>query len=248
MGKEREPADTPAVTPQNIEQESQMGRARRRSSDLVGCLAIVLGVHWFLIEVIFDGSLGKPRRVTAQSAGSLIWIPVAPDVPPEQHERTKKIDHRPRAQIARPVHTEPPADAAAASVQPSGPIAESRPDWNLEAQSVAESMASRLINELQEKCATAERRAQALPAGCKKDSPAKEWQPEPKRAGFVGILPYVRIGRCTIGLGFWGCALQTPSADGTLFEDIRNPDRPVSSVPDLPIQTFPKAPEPQAFK
>jgi hypothetical protein len=109
-------------------------------------------------------------------------------------------------------------------------------------------MAPRLINELQEKCATAQRLARALPAGCKKGSFAKEWQPEPKRAGFVGIFPYVRIGRCIIGLGFWGCTVQTPSPDGTLFEDIRNPDRPVSSVPDLPVQTFPKAPIPQAFK
>jgi hypothetical protein len=105
-----------------------------------------------------------------------------------------------------------------------------------------------MINELEEKCATARRLAQALPAGCKKEIVAKDWRPQPKRAGFVGIFPYVRVGKCIIGLGFWGCMVQTPSPDGTLLEDFRNPDRPVSSVPDLPIQTFPEAPVPQAFK
>ena len=109
-------------------------------------------------------------------------------------------------------------------------------------------MAPRLINELQDKCATAQRLAQALPAGCKKKSLAKNSGNPSPNAGFIGIFPYMRIGKCIFGLGFWGCAVQTPSPDGTLLEDIRNPDRPVSSVPDLPLQTFPQAPIPQAFK
>jgi hypothetical protein len=133
-------------------------------------------------------------------------------------------------------------------VEPDALAAGNAPDWISEAQSVAQSMAPRLFNELQEKCATAQRLAQALPAGCKKSSFVKDWQPEPKRAGFIGIFPYVRVGRCLIGLGFWGCAVQAPNPDGTLLEDFRNPDRPVSSVPDLPLQTFPQAPIPQAFK
>lgn len=248
MRTEMEHADAVAVTEQNIEIGSEMGWARRRTLDRVGLFAIALGVHWLLMEVFFGGRLGESRKVIVHSRESLIWIPITPDIPREQHERIEKIDRRPRAHVARPVHTAPPAGATAAPVRPSEPIAESGPDWNLEAQSVAESMAPRLINELQEKCATAKRLRQALPAGCRKDSPAKEWQPEPKRAGLVGIFPYVRIGRCIVGVGFWGCAVQTPSPDGTLLEDIRNPDRPVSSVPDLPVQTFPNAPVPQAFQ
>jgi hypothetical protein len=134
-------------------------------------------------------------------------------------------------------------------VQPAEIAAEEAPpDWLSEAHSVAQSMAPQLNNELQEQCATAKRLAQALPPGCKKESFEKEWRPQPKRAGFVGIFPYVRLGRCIIGLGFWGCVVQEPKADGSLFEDFRNPDRPTSSVPDLPVQTFPRAPIPQAFK
>lgn len=220
----------------------------RRLLDRVGLLAIVLGGHWLLIEMLFGGRLVELRRMTVDSPESWIWIPVTPDIPRKQHEQTKKIDRHSRTQIAQLVRTEPPPGAAAAGAQPSEPAVVNAPNWLSEAQSVAESMAPGLINELQDKCATAQRLAQALPAGCKKKSLAKDWQPEPRRAGFIGIFPYMRIGKCIIGLGFWGCAVQTPSPDGTLLEDMRNPDRPVSSVPDLPLQTFPQAPIPQAFK
>jgi hypothetical protein len=35
---------------------------------------------------------------------------------------------------------------------------------------------------------------------------------------------------------------------GSLLQDLRDPDRPWSSVPDLPGNPFPKAPRPQAYK
>jgi hypothetical protein len=225
-----------------------MERAAHRSSDRVGLLAIVLGGHWLLITVLFGGRFVDPRTAPADSPEPWIWIPATPDRPQEQPEQTKKLAQRSRAQTARPTRPEAPRAEAAAPVQPTEPAADNVPDWTSEAHSVAQSMAPLLSNELQSKCATAKRLAQALPPGCKKESFAKDWQPEPKRAGFVGIFPYVRLGRCIIGLGFWGCAVQTPTPDGTLLEDFRNPDRPVSSVPDLPVQTFPEAPIPQAFK
>jgi hypothetical protein len=221
-----------------------MERAANRSSDRVGLLAIVLGGHWLVIEVLCGGRLLEPRRASVAPPESWIWIPAPPDIP----EIKKTIEARPRTQAARPARAAPLADVAAAPAQPIQPAPATAPDWHLEAQSVAGAMAPQLSNELQEKCAVARRLAQALPPGCKKDSFAKDWQPQPQRAGFVGIFPYVRLGRCIIGLGFWGCAVQEPSPDGTLLEDFRNPDRPTSSVPDLPAQTFPQAPLPQAFK
>ncbi|MBS0417846.1 MAG: hypothetical protein JSR66_09030 [Proteobacteria bacterium] len=236
-----------------------MDWATRRPLDRFGLLAIVLGGHWLLLEVFFGGRLAESRKVAVDSLESWIWIPVTPEIPREQHERENNVGRR-RTQVARTGPTEPPAAvsavvpgvapavAPAVAAPPSEPTAEGVPDWIAEAHSVANSLAPRLIDELKEKCAAAERLAQALPAGCKKRSFTKDWQPEPQRAGLVGIFPYVRIGKCVIGLGFWGCAVQSPSPDGTLLEDIRNPDRPVSSVPDLPVQTFPQAPIPQAFK
>ena len=110
------------------------------------------------------------------------------------------------------------------------------------------SLAPGMIKELRRECVEAERRAQALPEGCNKRSNAKQWEPEPKRAGMIGLLPYVRLGKCVIGLGFWGCSIGKQSPDGTLLDDMRNPDRPVSSVPDLPESRFSAPPVPRAFK
>ena len=223
-----------------------MERARRRSLDRVGSLVIVLGGHLLVIAAL---SLGRPtelRKVNADSRESLIWIPVSPDVPRKQREPAERVDPRSRPQIAlQGPHSK--HDAGAAAVQPSEPIAGRTTDWALEAETVAGSMAPRMIKELQRTCAEAERRAQALPQGCKKRSDPKAWEPEPKRAGFVGIFPYVRLGPCVIGLGFFGC-VGKGSPNGTLLEDIHNPDRPRSSVPDLPESAFSKSPVPQVFK
>ena len=67
----------------------------------------------------------------------------------------------------------------------------------------------------------------------REQKPSFEWHPEPRKAGFSGLLPYVRLGkRCMLGLGFFGCAIgELPKADGTLFDDMGDPDLRRSSVP-----------------
>ena len=100
----------------------------RRSLDRVGLLAIVLGGHWLLIDVLCGERLVEPRKVTVDSPESWIWIPV-PDIPRELPERIKKIDRHPRTQIAQPVRTEPPIGGAAAGAQPSEPAVVNAPDW-----------------------------------------------------------------------------------------------------------------------
>ena len=69
---------------------------------------------------------------------------------------------------------------------------------------------------------------------CRKPKPPPEWEPQPKKAGFIGILPYVRVGNCIVGLGFLGCTVGKSEANGHLFDDMNDPDRPRSSVPDVP--------------
>jgi hypothetical protein len=209
-------------------------------------MTLVLGGHWLLIEVLLGSRHLELRSLTGDSPEPWIWIPSTPQSPREQPPEPTKS--RPSTQSARPVRTKPAAGPVAAPVPPRERAEKNAPDWVSEAHSVAQSMAPQLNNELEEKCATARRLAQALPPGCKKESFEKDWRPQPQRTGFVGIFPYVRLGKCIIGLGFFGCAVQEPTADGTLFEDFRNPDRPRSSVPDLPDQTFPQAPIPQVFK
>lgn len=104
-------------------------------------------------------------------------------------------------------------------------------DWYREAEAVAEAT-------IRQGAQPGPRRFGQQPATpyqkCKRrESP--EWTPEPKRAGFAGGLPYVRVGeRCIVGLGFLGCALgKLPEANGQLLAGMNDPDRPSSSVPDI---------------
>lgn len=69
---------------------------------------------------------------------------------------------------------------------------------------------------------------------CRKPNRPFQWNPKPPQAGVEGLLPYVRLGKhCVIGLGFFGCGIgKLPEANGHLFDDIKDPDRSRSSVPD----------------
>src|SRR5882724_4992221 len=174
-----------------------MGQARCRPLARVASVVIVLGVHLLLIAVLSSGQLRESRRVAADSQESLILIPLSPDVPQEQHERKEKVERRKLPRIAPDV---PHSDrgAGAAPVQRAEPGAAGTIDWGLEAETVAKSIASGMIKDLRRKCVEAEQRAQAPPEGCRKRSDAKVWEPEPKRAGVVGFLPYVRLGKCIV--------------------------------------------------
>jgi hypothetical protein len=106
-------------------------------------------------------------------------------------------------------------------------------DWDREAATIATSQAASLFRELKHLCEEAARRGEQ-PPGCHKYRRPDPWSPEPKKFGFSGGLPYVRLGkRCVLGLGFFGCGVgKLPEADGHVFDDMRDPDRPRSSVPD----------------
>ena len=62
--------------------------------------------------------------------------------------------------------------------------------------------------------------------------PQQHWDPEPKRVGLAGGLPYVRLGRCVVGLGFFGCALSRPRPAGHLLDNLRDTDHDVLDSPD----------------
>lgn len=68
----------------------------------------------------------------------------------------------------------------------------------------------------------------------KKRKPGYEWQPEEKKAGFAGPIPYFRIGkRCIVVPPLFGCIVgKLPKGGGATLDEIRDPDRPRSSVPD----------------
>jgi hypothetical protein len=110
-------------------------------------------------------------------------------------------------------------------------------DWNLEAERAASATIDQMVQHGEIKCddsVDSNQRA-ILVLKCKKHTPGFAWDPEPKKAGFIGIVPYVRLGKhCLVGLGFFGCAIgKLPEANGHLFDHMRDPDRDRSSVPDI---------------
>ena len=106
-------------------------------------------------------------------------------------------------------------------------------DWAEQQEAVAKDQAGSLLKELKRTCHEAELRGEVR-LECRKYKKPDAWAPEPRKFGIEGGLPYVRLGkRCVLGLGFFGCAVGAlPDADGHVLDDMRDPDRPRSSVPD----------------
>jgi hypothetical protein len=117
---------------------------------------------------------------------------------------------------------------------PAGAEQESQPptDWDLQADLAAQDIVSDLVKGEKRKCSDSPTRPPWLGPCTRWGHFA--WSEEPKRAGFQSGIPYLRLGKgCVLVLGFVGCAFGASKANGHLFDDLRDPDRDRSSVPDL---------------
>jgi hypothetical protein len=119
----------------------------------------------------------------------------------------------------------PVADPASQPVRP--PI-----DWYLEAEIVARETAAGVSAPARTDCDDVPRPGSLRPK-CRKDPSEFLWDPEPRRFGIEGGIPYVRVGSCVVALIAFGCGIGKAEANGDLFKDMRHPDRPTGSVPDV---------------
>jgi hypothetical protein len=205
-------------------------------------LAVVLGGHVLLVLLLTSSKPGSGRSETAIPEFRSILVlldlrrPELEDLPPDG------MKFEPASEV-RKSRTTAGSASPESVIAPSGsedssgtPIDAPRIDWQNEAQRAAQGMAPGLLKKQQHDCEEAKRLGE-YPPGCKKPASAydKHFDPEPKRVGMQGLIPYVRIGkRCVVALGAFGCTLgKLPEADGTIFDDMRDPDRPRSSVPDF---------------
>jgi hypothetical protein len=126
------------------------------------------------------------------------------------------------------------APSMAGAASPDSVTAEAPIDWFGEEEQVAKLQAALISKELKRVCDEAALRGEHRPE-CRKYQKLDAWVPEPRKFGIAGGLPYVRLGkRCVLGLGFFGCAVgKLPDANSHAFDDMHEPDRPRSSVPDL---------------
>lgn len=139
--------------------------------------------------------------------------------------------------VAHIYHAPPPAPptprsgpGAPALLSPASPP---RGVWDREAEDAARDMVDKLVKSGQPRCDDSAQTDSRLPK-CRKHHGRFEWSPEPRRAGFENGLPYLRLGRCILVLGIIGCPVgAAPAANGHLFDDLKDPDRDRSSVPDI---------------
>jgi hypothetical protein len=179
---------------------------------------LVIGGHLLLFLLFFS-----PRETRIpEFVGVLLLLdlPTPPTSLPARPQRsgTRATGH-------------PRPDTTGAPTTPEAPLVEPHVDWQIEAERATRAISAESAKE--RKCDPSDRPWSSLPK-CRKSRRPPEWEPETPRAGFDHLLPYVRLGkRCILGLGFFGCALgKLPEANGHLFDDMKDPDRTRSSVPD----------------
>jgi hypothetical protein len=240
-----------------------MDKARRRSPfSRYTVLAIVVGGHVLLVMMFANSRPGGMRAASSSSevADAMVLLNLAQEPQPTEipEELSPEpitasigaIDGRAGSASEDSAAIPEPDVGSPGSASVEAPGAESEIDWEREAKRTAETMAPGLIRKQLRECEEAKKHNK-YPPGCKKPASAYEphWEPERKRAGFAP-LPYVLIGkRCIVGLGFFGCTLgKLPDADGSVFENMYDTERPRSSVPEVPASVWPERPAPQALK
>ncbi len=196
---------------------------KRRSLERLAVLLVIVATHVLFIEIFFRNGRQHIRLSRADAArGELFFFELPP---PEAMEPAPQP-----APAPGPPRSIRPPDAGSAITPPEEPPPRSI-DWYGDA--------ARVARESLDPSPEPEPRA----FGEQPKSPYRkrpkgksgyEWQPEEKKAGFAGPIPYVRLGkRCIIVPPFFGCVLgKLPRPGGATLEEIRDPDRLRDSVPD----------------
>lgn len=202
---------------------------------------LVVGGHVLFLLVLSRTDSSSVRSPPEEIVS--IDLSIAP--PPLDRQDEKALDaaekrtpggvSKPKPQNAIAPASGSDADSEQEAVSPESPhplASGSAIDWSAEAQRSARRAAAAGKGLLPRAFGTI---PESPYRPCAKRESSFTWDPEPKRAGFAGGLPYVRLGkRCIVGLGFFGCEVGalTP-ANGTLLDDMTTGNRERSSVPDI---------------
>lgn len=208
-----------------------MRRHGRASVSRFIALLIVLQLHVLMIAVLAHlRTVARIAPSSEQATGILRFID--PSSPLARDPRAR-VSRDSTLSLAEPLLVPPPMRDIAPPTQIPG-LPEAPVDWWSEAGKVADIHARQGVSSAEH---SSSGRSPGTVPKCRK-TPEFEWNPEPKRAGFSGVLPFVRVGkRCVIGLGFFGCGLgKLPEGNSHLFDGMREADPAESSVPDINCQ------------
>jgi hypothetical protein len=203
---------------------------RKPPSGRIVAAAAVVMLHLLVIALLISADrLRRTDRSEEERAGILELLSLYPQVrqSPERARaarRRRRTRTRSLAGARIPILVAPRQPPGPISV-PSGP----KVDWNHEAEVAAHTI-------------TGARGTGAHPGSGEHEhspyhkcgpSPGFAWDPEPKKAGFIGPFPYLRTKRCFISLFAFGCAIgRLPEANGHLLAAIKDGPATFSSVPD----------------
>jgi hypothetical protein len=186
-------------------------------------LAVIIGAHALFIELLFLNGRQSAKLPERDEPRALLYLyelrPSIAKPAPEQHV-PRQAKPRPRDTVSHAITLleEPPPKRPAI-------------DWYAEAEQVAHAT---ITESAEPRSREFGEQPKSPYQKRKRYKPTVEWEPEPKKAGFMGPLPYLRLGkRCLIIPPLFGCALgELPAPKGASLDEIRDPDRPRSSVPD----------------
>ena len=187
---------------------------------------LVVGGHVLLIALLAGSHPRIDSRVARNTSilGRLVVVelPLSPQPPaPAESEPPRTL-----ATPSRAPPVAPPVSGTAILAPPVSPSI----DWYREAEIVAREATTRAMPPVRTDCDETPSPGSLRPK-CRKDPSEFLWDPEPRRFGIEGGIPYVRLGPCVVALGAFGCGIGKTEANGELFKDMRHPDRPTSSVP-----------------
>jgi len=208
------------------------GRTRGRYA----IFGLVIVLHAVLVTLVLRQHDGIELQHQSNASPLILLTPTAAVVPPSSVPPA--ADEKRSAKASAKQSPPTSGDFAISFDSQAAPSPDGLPlrlgvDWDQEVAAVANSQSESIFKELRRVCEEAARRGEQ-PPGCHRYRKPDAWSPEPKKFGFAGGLPFVRLGkRCILGLGFFGCGVgKLPEADGHVLDDMRDPDRPRSSVPD----------------
>lgn len=204
-----------------------MHQRRGRSVERFAVLAVIVAAHVLFLEMLMrNGKLHIRLSSEDSERGELFFfeIPPLPQELPASPSKTGAAPrrHRPRVPDASTAITLPQEDQAS----PDADI-----DWFADAETVAREGLERSTGP---KPRTFGEQPKSPYDKSKKHKPGYVWQPEEKKAGFAGPIPYFRLGkRCIVVPPFFGCVMgKLPKGGGATLDEMRDPDRPRDSVPD----------------
>ena len=207
---------------------------RRESFARCAAAVLVIGGHALLIVLLLR-SHPRPTKGDASvpSRGTLVILelrgrPEEPSAAASEHTRAGVTAPPAQLRLSSAQPGAPPAPDTAIQALPVNPPI----DWYREAEIVAREAGARVLPPARTDC-DEDSRPGSLRPKCRKDAAEFLWDPEPRRFGIEGGIPYVRVGPCVVALIAFGCGIGKTDANGELFKDMRHPDRPTSSVPDV---------------